>query len=181
METMVDSRLEVYVEDAFEILDMLNIEYRPIVSILVNNRLKALWGRCKMDKNEGIFYIEISGMLIGDYVSYEAIMSTLLHEMLHCHEDRFCHTGEWKHCAELINRKFGFNIKRTTTAAEKNLTEVVDTSYKYLIACDTCGATNKYKRKSKIVKILMKHPDGACKCGLCGGTSFTVTEESRYD
>ena len=177
MKTAVDSRLAIYAEDAFEILDTLNIEYRPIVSILVNNRLKSMWGRCKMDKQQGVCYVEISGMLIGDDVSYEAIMDTMLHELLHCHEDRMCHTGEWKRCANLVNKTFGFNIKRTTSAAEKDLTEVVNNDYKYLVACDTCGATNKYKRKSKLIKILLKHPHGACQCGACGGTDFTVTEK----
>lgn len=171
---MVDARLKNYFEDACDMLDSLDIEYGPIRNVTVNTRAKSRWGQCRHNITTDCYDIEISSMLLN--TSYRAIMDTVLHELLHAHKDRFCHTGEWKKCAELVNDCYMYNIKRTTSAAEKNIDMSAIKQYKYKITCTTCGNTNLYIRKSKIVKMILADPHGSCRCGKCNGTDFIVKE-----
>ena len=170
---MVDERLKNYFEDACDILDSLDIEYGPIRKVTVNSRAKTRWGQCRHDLAEDYYDIEINSVLLT--ASYRALMDTLLHELLHAHEDRFCHTGEWKRCADLVNGCYMYNIKRATSAAEKNIDMNQIINYKYKITCNICGNVNMYARKSKIVKMIMRNPY-SCRCGKCDGTDFTVEE-----
>lgn len=170
---MIDNRLEKYFEDACMMLDNLGIVYGPIRHVEVNNRAKSRWGRCKYSKRYGVYDIEISSMLLQEDVSYEAVMDTMIHELLHCHSDRFCHTGEWKTCANLVNAQYGYNIKRATAAEEKNIA-VEKAQFKYIITCNKCGTVSKYRRAGKVVKLLQKYPENHCVCSICKGTSFTV-------
>lgn len=170
---MIDSRVRKYYEDACDILDSLGIEYGPIKNVTVNTRVKSRWGQCSYNKVDEIFNLDISAILLKG--SYEAIMDTVIHELLHAHKDRLNHTGEWKRCAKLINVNYGYNIKRATSAAEKNIEIPTSTeTYKYLIKCNNCSTETKYKRRAKIVNLLLKNPNGTCRCGVCGGNSFTV-------
>ena len=170
---MVDERLKEYFEDAKAILDNLGIEYGPVKNVTVNTRAKSRWGQCKY--NGMTFDISISSMLLQKGVSYKAVMDTVLHELLHCHEDRLCHTGEWKRCAELVNDCYDYNIKRVTSAAEKNIAPTYNTStVKYKVICNKCGTVTKYKRMGRVIKLLMKNPEGTCRCNVCGSTSFSL-------
>lgn len=171
---MIDRRLKRFFEDACDILDNLNIEYGPIGDVTVNSRAKTRWGQCCYSKFEDIYNIEISSRLLQQNVSYTAVMDTVIHELLHCHEDRMCHTGEWKRCADLVNKYFGYNIKRTADAAEKDIENERISMAKYIITCNSCGHVNGYLKKGKIVKILLKRPKGVCKCAICGNSDFTV-------
>lgn len=170
---MIDNRLKMYFEDACDILDSLDIEYGPITNVRVNTRAKSRWGQCSYSKANETFSIEISSMLLD--ASYTAIMDTMIHELLHCHKNRLCHTGEWKACANLVNVVYNYNIKRCTSAAEKNI-EIArpETPAKYKITCQGCGRTFSYKKKSKIIKLLMNYPTNhGCRC-CCGSTDLTL-------
>ena len=173
---MIDSRLKEYFENAKMILDKLGIEYGNVTDVSVNTRAKSRWGQCIYDKASDSYRITINSLLLDETVSYKAVMDTVIHELLHCHKDRFCHTGEWKRCANLVNMRFGYNIKRTTSAAEKNIepSALSTGEVKYVVTCECCGASSKYKRRSKIVKLVSANPYGSCRCGCCGGTSFTL-------
>ncbi len=171
---MVDKRLERFYEDACDILDSLNIEYGPIGDVTVNTRAKTRWGQCCYSRFEEIYNIEISSRLLESDVAYTDVMDTVIHELLHCHEDRMCHTGEWKRCANLVNASYGYNIKRTANAAEKNIENERISKAKYIITCNSCGAVNGYLKKSKVVKLLLKQPKGICRCAICGNSDFTV-------
>ena len=158
-----------------DILNELNIEFGPIDEVSINTRAKGRWGQCQYNRINKSYMININSALLEDGVSQKSLMNTLLHEYLHAHEDRFCHTGEWKRCADLINRKYGYNIKRTTTADELGITNYVKSNFKYRAVCDTCGTENLFLKKSKVVKILMAQPkDSFCHCTVCGGNNFTI-------
>lgn len=173
---MVDKRLRKYYDDACCILNTLGIEFGPIIDVSVNTRAKSRWGQCRYNNTTKMFSIEISSVLLEENVAYKDIMDTMLHELLHCNTKRLNHTGEWKRCANLVNLNYDYNIKRATTAAEKNIDLNKIVNYKYIITCNDCGSTNKYVRKSKIVRLLMRNPNGPCRCGICNGQSFTVEE-----
>lgn len=163
-------------DDAKEILDTLNIPYGR-VRIYANARFTRKWGMCTYMGNN-MYKIEIAGRLLKDDVSYEATMDTVIHELLHAYKDRMCHTGEWKRCANIVNKAYPqYNIKRCTSAAEKGFdTETyIKEQIKYTIICEGCGTKNYYRRKSKVVQYIMQYPNThGCRCGKCGGKRFTV-------
>lgn len=173
-------RLMAAYKDAKEILDSIDIEYGPIASVTVNNR-KASWGCCKFDKKLNKFFIEINSSLLDESVSYEALMDTLIHEMLHAHKSRFYdgHRDKWKMCANRVNYYYPqFNIKRVTSTEEKGISDehyLKNISYKYEITCDNCGFVNKYQRAGAVVKCLLKKSKNSnCRCGVCGCSDFTI-------
>lgn len=171
---MIDKRLIRFFEDACDILDNLNIEYGPVGEVTVNTRAKTRWGQCRYSKFEDIYDIEICSRLLESDVSYEDVMDTMIHELLHCHKDRMCHTGEWKRCANLVNKYYGYDIQRTASSSEKNIANDRINMAKYVVTCNGCGSVSGYLKKGKVVKILMKKPNGTCKCNICGSDSFTV-------
>lgn len=140
-----------------------NIKIGKICDIKINTRAKKRWGLCSYTSNG--FIIEISSSLLQDDVSREALMNTLMHEVLHTVDDCMNHGKKWKYYAGIINLKYGLHIKSTTSAAEKKIDD--NDSYNYIIACPKCGYQWKYIRMSRCVK----HPErfshtGCCKDGL---------------
>lgn len=165
--------INLLLQDATDVLDDLNIAYEPISSIRWNSRLTGCWGRCY--RRNGIYWIELNPILGNDNVSWEDALNTVIHEVLHAHKDRFCHTGEWKRCAKLINKEYPiYNIVRTTSAEEKGVADLIaPKSYKYEIHCLNCGLVDKYMREGKIVKLIRQNPH-SCKCGKCGASNFKL-------
>lgn len=171
---MINRRLIRFFEDACDILDSLNIEYGPVGEVTVNTRAKTRWGQCRYSKFEDIYDIEICSRLLESDVSYEDVMDTMIHELLHCHKDRMCHTGEWKRCANLVNEYYGYDIQRTASSSEKNIANDRINMAKYVVTCNGCGSVSGYLKRGRVVKLLMKRPIGTCKCSICGSDSFTV-------
>ena len=173
----MNEKLNMAVQEAKNILTSLDIEFGPVTSVFVT-KSKSSWGQCNYNRATGNYTIGISYMLLRDEVSHDALMDTVIHEFLHAHKDRMCHTGEWKKCANLVNYKYGYHIKRATSVEEKGLSETdfghrVE-SYKYIITCNSCGNKNYYKRKSKVVSLIMSNPKGSCRCGVCGSSDFKI-------
>ena len=137
------------VEDCKEKAKAVNIELGEISKVKINTRAKQRWGLCSPNP-DGTFTIEISNRLLEDNVSKDALYNTVMHELLHTVEGCLNHKEKWKKCAEIVNKKYGFNIKRTTSAEEKNIT--TETDYKYIIQCPDCGYQWKYIRMTKCVK-----------------------------
>ena len=168
-------KLQNAVFEAMDILDSLDIDFGPIDKVSINRTAKGRWGQCCYDHVTKKYSININEDLLSDAVPYKALMNTVLHEFLHAHEDRMCHTGEWKACANLVNIKYGYNIKRTTSSEEVGLKNYIDTSYKYRVVCDKCETVTCYKKKSRVVRMLLMQPkDAWCHCNVCGGRDFTV-------
>ena len=167
--------LNTLLEDAKAILDDLNIPYGKIHELKTLTG-KGTWGRCTYHKWYDNYTISLNVILLNDDVSYESAMDTMIHELLHADKDRMCHTGEWKRCANLVNKNYPqYTIKRCTSAEEKGISNYVQTKAKYVVTCDKCGTKNYYAREGKIVKILKKFPKtSSLRCGKCGGHEFTV-------
>jgi hypothetical protein len=163
---------KAYLTRAKIILDDLHIPYGNIVNVVVNSRAKSRWGRCS--KVVGGYKIEISDRLLQDNVSFEATLNTMVHELLHAYEGRMCHTGEWKRCAEIVNRNYDYlNIQRCTSSEEKGIeatSRVV--KYKYKVTCQTCGHACYYQRHSAIIKALEKD-EHSCRC-TCGSDNLKL-------
>lgn len=142
-------------------LDSLHIPYSPYIVIKPNYRAKHRWGQCKklmLDTYE----INISADLLADNVDDKATKTTIIHEMLHTVPGGNCHTGKWKQYANYVNSKLGYNITRTTSAAEKGLDERPIRAAKYIITCDKCG----YKwYRTRATQVTNNPGHYHCKCG----------------
>lgn len=169
--------LTVLLIDAKAVLDSLNIPYGTISSISVASN-KSVWGTCHYSYRTDTYSIQISPLLLDDAVPYDAVMNTVIHEVLHAYKDRMCHTGEWKRCANIINNAYPrFNIKRSDSCSEKQIPDsaVHRESVKYIITCDKCGAISKYRRKTKTVEDIMNgNQNKQYKCGRCNSYKFSV-------
>lgn len=144
-------------------VERVGIRHGVILDIKVNYRAKTRWGMCKRNPNG--FMLEISAMLLEDSVSDEAAKDTIIHEILHTCKGAFNHGEAWKALAGRMNAIYGYNIKRTTSYAEKGMKEVhVEDKYKYFYKCEGCGQILKYKRKC----VFTKNP-ARYRCGICGG------------
>ena len=161
--------------DACDILDDLEIAHEPVTSITANSRYTARWGTCTHNKRTGRYNIEIASILLQDDISYEAAMDTVIHEVLHCHKDRLCHTGEWKRCADLVNRNYPqFHISRCTSASEKGVAERQRT-YPYQMRCKNCGHVYKNQRMTKAYKRISMYPNSHnYTCGVCKSKELEV-------
>lgn len=170
--------INILLQDAKDVLDDLNIPYGRIVSVTVNSRATGRWGRCTSIGNM-CYKIEISNALLDDSVTWESALNTMIHELLHAYPGRMCHTGEWKKCAERVNKEYYplYNIKRTNSAAELgvNLENQV-ASYRYTVSCTNCGAKSYFKKRTKVVQYLSEHDyNYAYCCAKCGSHNLAVT------
>ena len=99
----------------------LGIALGRIASWSVNKRAKTRWGLCRL-KRDGSYEIEIAErLLVDDRISEKACKETIIHELLHTCKGCMRHTGKWKQYAELMNRTYGYNIKRVTEGCEKGV------------------------------------------------------------
>ena len=89
---------------------------------VVNSRAKSRWGLCTRKNNGEYYEIQISNRLLeDDNISVKSCKDTMIHEILHTCADCMKHTGKWKEYARNMNTKYGYNIKSTTSGAEKGV------------------------------------------------------------
>lgn len=171
----MEKNINTMYKEAMQIMNDLNITVGNIISVRWNYRLKSVWGRCTYVRRSDCYKIELNPILNEDCVSWESAMNTMIHEVLHAHKDRMCHTGEWKMYAHLINYKYPqFHIERCSSAESKNVADKITHTYKYEIKCANCGAITRYKNAGKIVKLVRSYP-GSCRCS-CGCTNLMLFE-----
>jgi hypothetical protein len=132
--------------------------------VIINYRAKKRFGACKIKtvKNIKHFQIEIGSALSvsGD----DIIKGVLIHEILHSCEGCCNHGKLWKKYADMINRNYGYNIKRTSTYEEYGIKDKKEKiTYRYKICCSNCSRTSYRIKKSNIVKYPNKY-----RC-ICGG------------
>lgn len=159
--------LQKYAIECMEELDNIGIEYGNVIDITVNTRAKKRWGQCKALGN-GNFSINISAFLLDESTDVEGLKNTIIHELLHTCKGCLNHGTEWKRLASIVNRAYGYNIKRTSSAEEKGCTCVPDNtkvrSIKHKLVCNKCGHVFIRYRDSKFTRM-----PGNFLCG-CGGT-----------
>lgn len=159
----IDQRLVDFACKAFAILKECNIKYSDkIQSITINNRLRTSWGMCRKKKagGEQVFVIELNKYLLES--SENAVMDTLLHEILHTCYNSFNHGKTWQRYAERLNRKYGFHIKRTQNYTVKEISP--QQIFKYFVKCKNCGNVIGKARLSKVIT----NPENY-RCARCKG------------
>lgn len=170
-------KLEDAVKRGKKILDKLNIKYGNIVSLEVNRRA-SWWGQCrtlnygstfnKKTWENANYEIAISERLLKPEVSDDALMNTVIHELLHSTKGGHTHRGTWKVYANLVNLETKYHITRTTSCEEKGIERK---KMKYSVLCKNCGEIAQYSRWTKNLARLQY-----CNCGKCKGADLTVVE-----
>ena len=127
--------------------------------ITVNTRAKSRFGSCR--KTRDGFIIELSAIML-DAPEFSC-RQTLAHELIHTCPGCSNHGAVFKKFAEIMNRKYGYNIRRTNTNEEMGLsTEAAADSFRYILECQSCGAKIKRMKYSAVVS----HPSRySCVCG----------------
>ena len=133
-----------------------------IREVSVNFRAKR-WGLCKMDRLMRVYDIEISHRLLAGTTPEKSLNETILHELCHTLRGGGGHTGAWKAAAALLNKTYGYNIKRVNSPEEKGIEETPkDKEYRYILQCEKCGQLFKRQKRSALVE----HPGRyRCRCG----------------
>lgn len=160
--------LNVYY-DCRKICIDLNIPIADCIRVKVNSRAKKRWGLCTLECQDE-YVIEISNRLLDDSISEEATFNTMIHELLHTCPNCMNHGKEWKKWADVINRNTKYNIKRTTSCAEKGI-ESVSRFPKYTVTCDICNAEWHYNRAGNVIQNLNR-----CKCPYCNKRSLSYVQ-----
>ncbi|MCR5482189.1 MAG: hypothetical protein K6F52_05280 [Clostridia bacterium] len=144
--------------------------------VYINTRAKCRFGACRRDYKTGSFIIELAEAMLT--APLKSIRQTLIHEVLHTIEGCHSHGGRWQRCADIVNREFGYNVKRASTPEENGITDPAFIEYhrkreflnsakaasesKYLVVCTKCGA--EFPRM-KMCRIIESPHMYRCRCG----------------
>lgn len=163
--------LKLLVDRAVKELNEIGIQTGNIIDIETAPVSRKYWGQCR--RTAYGFVIKINEGLLNDDIDDKATMDTIMHEVIHTVNNCFDHKSGFKKVATLVNHKYGYNVKRTTTAAEKGIEKTNIIKYKYTIKCVNCGASTGYARKSKAVKSI-ENKEGRYYCNKCGSYHLVV-------
>ena len=119
-------------------LDALNIPYAKGITYSVNTRATNRWGQCRYNGETKSYSINISNVLV-DPSTISGLKNTIIHELLHSVPNGMEHTGEWKRYADMVNKHYGYNIKRADTSADKGVELKINESSKYVFVYEKCG------------------------------------------
>lgn len=146
-------------------LDEIGIEYAQSIRWEVNTRAKKRWGLCERHPN-GVYTISISYRLLADDVADDGAIDTIIHELLHTCKGCMNHGENWKREANKVNRAYGYNIKRCSSAEEKGVEPIENTPnvIKHQFKCKGCGQIINRIRESDFTKHYKDYH-----CGHCNG------------
>lgn len=111
----LNKKLKEVIEQAQEI--KIPVSSDIYEKVIINPRPQKRYGCCKY-KN-GVNYIEISEFILK--CEPEKIQGVLAHEVLHTCSGCRNHGNIWKKYAMMMNRAYGYNIKRTSSMEEMGL------------------------------------------------------------
>lgn len=165
--------------ECMEELDSIGIPFSIVLEWTINTRAKKRWGQCR--KINGYYFININEDLLREDSSLAGLKNTIIHELLHTCPGCMAHNAMWNKWASKVHRELGYDIKRTSSAEEKGLSEElrerrateekerIARKIKYKATCNGCGSTGYYQRWTKF----LANP-GNYRCGRCGG-KYTIT------
>jgi len=127
--------------------------------VRINDRPKKRFGCCRRQENH--YQIEVSRFLLS--CGEKNIRNVIAHELLHTCRGCYDHGAKWKEYAERMNRKYGYQIKRTSSFAEMGIAENEKApEVRYIIKCQQCG--REYPRQ-RFTCVMKKIDAYRCSCG----------------
>lgn len=157
----MEKRLQKLKEEAIKKCKETNIPIDTTAQVKINTRAKKRYGVCR--KRNGKFIIEISKFLFDS--TDDKIIQTVLHEYLHTCKNCFDHGSQWKRYADILNKKYGYNISRTNSRTDMGLKSLEANDFKYILKCSNpnCDVCIKRMKLTKTIKYYNSY-----KCGKCG-------------
>lgn len=162
------ARAECLLEKCREILMREGIPAaKDISGPVINDRIRSRFGSCKKTgskrEGNGKYIIEISGRLME--CDDPAVETVLLHELLHTCPGCMNHGKRWKAYAEMLNRKYGYDIRPASRYEAFGLEDPGSKEpVRYRIVCKKCGMEIVRKRRCPLVENVDRY-----RCGKCGG------------
>jgi len=141
----------------------LDIEPYYLNDVRESKRMTSTFGICKSRRSfNGCWFstITISSRVLQDNVPDKSAESVMIHEILHARHPDDHHGGMWKLEAEIVSRKLGYDIVRSSTSDSLGIKD----DGKYTICCSKCG----YKWTRNRMCGLVEHPWKYTHSG-CGG------------
>ena len=127
--------------------------------ILINTRAKSRFGLCR--KTPDGFVIELSAILLD--APELSCRQTLAHELIHTCRGCGDHGAQFKKYAAVMNRLYGYDIKRVHTADEMGVSiERREKAVNYIVQCQKCGAQIKRAKYSSVIAYPSRY---TCLCG----------------
>ena len=163
-------------------LDSIGIEYGNIIDFTVNTRAKNRWGQCKAVP--GGYRINISAVLLDERNDEQGLKNTIIHELLHSCKGCMNHGENWKRLAAKVYREYGYNIKRTSSAAEKGMCEEAIAErveakkqaraarVTYKLQCEKCGHIYTHYRMCDAIRYPNLY---SCGCAGCHGQLIRIS------
>ena len=164
--------IKILINRAINELKSVNITAGNIIDYEIAPAQRKYWGQCKRTPNG--YIIRINALLLDESISDKITMDTVMHEVIHTVNECFNHGKVFKKIAALVNNKYGYNIKRISSATEMGFSEqsVIET-YKYSVTCKCCGETSYYNRKSKVINSILNN-EGRYICSKCKSNQLEV-------
>ena len=156
------ARLDALLQQVIAQARALNIPISDRIQphVRINRRATGRFGACFANKRDGTFLIEISDMLLS--ASDQVCRQTLAHEILHTCYGCQNHKKRWHHYAELMNRAYGYAIRRADSPERLGVERKAVA--RYVVRCTRCGAEIPRERRSRLIL----HPE-EYRCAKCGG------------
>lgn len=139
-------------------MNTLNIPYNYESNMILQGNFSRAMGQTRMKRRGTEKTFEISLANDMEYANNKGIKDTILHELIHTIEGCFNHGEKFHHYANMLNRKYGYDIDRTGSmesicSKEKfeELKEQRENTSKYKITCKGCGHVYLQSRRSKFI------------------------------
>ena len=140
---------------------------RELKKIDFNTRFKT-HGYCRLYRDSPTFILGISAYRVID--GWAAVTETIIHEFCHALASYEAgHDKEWQGIAKKVGENYGIKI----TYSAPHSIKTYEVAYRYIIKCDSCGATWRFMRRTKFVKAVMENNTRTWKCG-CGSHHFSM-------
>lgn len=130
LEVLCDRAIDIVKKSCGNVVECI---HRPLT---INREFTDTYGYCRK-LSFGDSRIEISGRLLEADVQEDAIMSVVIHEVLHACKDGQGHEGKWKNYAKMVNRKFPqYHISENSLSFFGITPEQLN---RYVVECPQCG------------------------------------------
>ena len=164
--------LNTIANEWIENLNAIDIYPNKISKFEVNKRSMNRWGQTRL--RNGVYSININYLLLEDEAPEEALVNTLVHELLHCVNGCMNHGEKWKRLSEEVNDCYNLKVSRRTATNEKFkkdeeyckkvLQVKKDRRKTYACVCELCGKRFS-KTGERAPKWYAHYENFRCQCG----------------
>lgn len=157
--------LDTMLQKAIEQVKDLGITFKkPIIPKVRTYKAKSYFGQCRYRQGQDAYEITISEYHLAN--GYDAVMETMVHEVLHVGKGSRGHDKTWKKYVAMVNREYGYNISRCGSSDNGYTLAVAEKSINYIIQCTGCNQTINRTKKSKLITHTENYRCGRCRSKL---------------